>query len=163
MDLRQELKECLKGRVCLLGVGNSVYGDDALGIQLAAQLSKRFEECSTQPDVIEAGMMPERYVGRIIDDNQYDSVVFLDAVDFEGEAGSVLVANSEEMVSRFPQISTHKISLGMLATWVESSGTTKAWLIGIQPGLMKMGQGITQAVQDTIDVLVEVIYDLWCE
>ena len=147
----------------MLGVGNSDFGDDSLGNQFATQLLKRFEHCSEQPDIIDVGMLPERFVSRIIDDIKYDTVVFLDAVDFSAEVGSVLVANAEEMGSRFPQISTHKISLGMLATWLESNGATKAWLIGIQPGLMKMGQGITETVQSTIDLLVDVIYDLWSE
>jgi len=146
-----------------LGVGNSDFGDDSLGNQFAAQLLRRFEYCSEQPDIIDVGMLPERFVSRIIDDIKYDSVVFLDAVDFDSEVGSVLVANAEEMGSRFPQISTHKISLGMLATWLESNGVTKVWLIGIQPGLMKMGQGITEEVQSTIDILVDEIYALWCE
>jgi hydrogenase 3 maturation protease len=143
-------------------VGNPDYGDDGLGIRLAESLAKRFENYPNAPAVIDCGTMPERYVGRLADEG-YELIVFLDAVEFGGEPGAVLVANSEEMASRFPQISTHKIALGMLATWVEANGTTKARLIGVQPESLKMGQELTPAVQQTLAVLEELLFDLWLE
>ena len=42
--------------------------------------------------------------------------------------------------TRYPQISTHKISLGVLAGFVESNGVTKAWLLGVQPESLKQGE-----------------------
>jgi hydrogenase 3 maturation protease len=145
-----------------MGVGSTDYGDDGFGIRLAEKLEQNLGNRPNAPVVIDAGTMPERYTGRIADEG-YDSLVFLDAVDFGGEPGAVLVANSEEMASRFPQISTHKISLGMLANWIEASGTTKAWLIGVQPESLKMGQGVSPTVQNTLDILEELLSDIWCE
>ena len=66
------------------------------------------------PDVIVAGTAPDRYVGRVADDG-FDHVVFLDAVDFGGAPGSAVFLSANEIAGRFPQISTHKISLGALA------------------------------------------------
>jgi len=143
-------------------VGNPDFGDDGLGIHLAEMLAKRLENYPNPPLVIDAGMMPERYIGRIADEG-FDLLVFIDAVEFGGEPGSVLVADSEEMASRFPQISTHKISLGILANWVEASGTTKARLIGVQPESLVMGQDLTPTVQKTLEVLEELLCELWCE
>ena len=145
-----------------MGVGNPDFGDDGLGIRLAEMLAKRLENLPNPPVVIDAGMMPERYIGRIADEG-FDLLVFVDAVEFGGEPGSVLVADSEEMASRFPQISTHKISLGILANWVEASGTTKARLIGVQPESLVMGQDLTPTVQKTLEVLEELLCELWCE
>jgi hydrogenase 3 maturation protease len=145
-----------------MGVGSTDYGDDGFGIRLAEKLAVKLANRPNAPVVIDAGTMPERYTGRIADE-AYDSLTFLDAVDFGGEPGDVLVANSEEMASRFPQISTHKISLGMLANWIESSGVTKAWLIGVQPESLRMGRGISPTVQDSLDILEELLSDIWCE
>ncbi len=64
------------------------------------------------PDVVFAGTAPERLV-RHCADKGFDHLVFLDAVDFGGRAGSVVFLDSQEMAARFPQISTHKISLGI--------------------------------------------------
>lgn len=148
--------------MCLVGVGNPEQGDDGLGVSLAAALSRRLERVPNAPAVIDAGMLPERFVGRVAEEG-YDSLVFLDAVDFGAEPGSVLVADGEEMASRFPQVSTHKISLGMLASWVESNGKTKARLVGVQPESMKFGQGLTPTVQKTLEVLEELLCDAWRE
>ena len=161
-DLRQELRECVTGRVCLMGVGNPDCGDDGLGVRLAESLAKRLEHLPNAPAVIDGGMNPERFIGRVADGG-FDSLVFLDAVDFGAEPGSVLVADSTEMASRFPQISTHKISLGVLAGWVEASGNTKARLIGVQPESLKMGQELTPTVQVTLEIIEELLCDLWCE
>jgi len=161
-DLQEELRKCAMGRVCLMGVGNPDCGDDGLGMRLAEALAKRLGHLPNAPVVIDGGMTPERYVGRVADGG-FDTLVFLDAVDFGGEPGSVLVADSAEMASRFPQISTHKISLGVLAGWVEASGKTKARLIGIQPESLKMGRELTPSVQRALEIIEELLCNVWCE
>ncbi len=55
----------------------------------------------------------------------------------------MVLLNSDEMTARFPQISTHKISLGLLAKRVEANGTTKAWLLGVQPESLRPGEELT--------------------
>ena len=39
-DLRQQLNETLRGRVCIVGVGNVAGGDDGAGVRLAEGLLK---------------------------------------------------------------------------------------------------------------------------
>ena len=39
-SIREQLSQILVGRVCLIGVGNADYGDDAVGLMLAEQLSQ---------------------------------------------------------------------------------------------------------------------------
>ena len=80
MDLRDQLKPCLRGRVCFMGVGNVAYGDDAFGIRLAERL-----QAIGIPNVIAAGTTPERWVSRLADPG-FDHVIFLDAVEFGGAA-----------------------------------------------------------------------------
>ena len=70
---------------------------------------------------------------------------------------------SEEMEGRFPQVSTHKISPGLLARWIEAGGTTKTWLLGIQPGSLKPSRGLTKDVQVTFDILEKLLCKLWIQ
>ncbi len=37
-DLGEQLRQCLAGRVCLLGLGNEDFGDDGLGVRLGERL-----------------------------------------------------------------------------------------------------------------------------
>jgi hydrogenase maturation protease len=153
-DLREQLEQCLRGRVCLMGLGNVDYGDDGFGVRLAEELLT-----AGLPEgwrAVVAGTTPERSIGRVADEG-CDRLVFLDAVEFGGAAGSVLLLDSGEMAARFPQISTHKISLGLLAKWAEANGTTKVWLLGVQPESLGTGQQLTPRVQETLDALSELL------
>jgi hydrogenase maturation protease len=154
-DLREQIQQCLQGHVCFMGLGNVDYGDDGFGVRLAEKL-----EAEGLSDVIIAGTMPERLTGTVADNN-YDYLLFLDAAEFGAAPGSVIFLNAEEMVARFPQISTHKISLGLLAKWIEDSCKTRAFLLGVQPESLKNVQELTPTVQTSLEVLSELLFELW--
>jgi hydrogenase maturation protease len=153
-DLDQQLRECLKGRVCLMGLGNVDLGDDGFGVRLAEELV-----AAGVPDVIVAGTTMDRYLGSVVDEG-FDHLLFLDAVEFGGAPGSVVFLDSGEMAARFPQVSTHKISLGVWATWVEATGRTKAWLLGVQPESLKPSQSLTPTMQTTLASLRQLLCNL---
>ncbi len=137
--------------ICFLGLGNPDYADDGFGIRLAEELSK-----VGVPNVLIAGTEPERYLGQIVD-RQFGDLVFLDAVDFGGKPGSLVVLGAEEMRARFPQISTHKISLGTLATIVQANGKTRVWLVGVQPESLEQGRNLTPAIQKTLELAKDLL------
>ena len=154
MNLRDQLESTLQGRVCIIGIGNPHYGDDGLGMKLAEELSD-----AGVVDIIVAGTIPETYIGAVCE-HEFDHVLFVDAVEFGAEPGSVVFLGADEIESRFPQISTHKMSVGMLAKFVESNGITKAWLLGVQPGSAREGQGLSPKVQESLNVLRELLFRL---
>jgi hydrogenase maturation protease len=138
-----------------MGIGNVDYGDDGFGVYLAQRL-----DAEGVPEVVVAGNTPERFIGRIADEG-YDAVVFLDAVEFGGAPGSAVLLNSDEMATRFPQVSTHKISVGLLSKWVESNGVTKARLLGVQPESLRAGAQLTTTMQTTLDALANLLCDIF--
>ena len=153
-DLRQQLRELLQGGVCLMGLGNVDCGDDGFGVSLAEALLE-----ANVPDVIVAGTTPEDCVGRIAD-RGFDNLVFLDAVEFDAPPGSVVLLNAREIFARYPQISTHKISLGVLAKWIRATTGMKVWLLGVQPQSIRQGQTLTPAVSATLDLLRILLLEL---
>ncbi|MGA2482091.1 MAG: hydrogenase maturation protease [Candidatus Acidiferrales bacterium] len=155
--LRQQLEQCLTGCVCLMGLGNVDYGDDGFGVRLAEELLAAGLPEGWQAVV--AGTTPERWIGRVADGG-CENLVFLDAVEFGGAPGSAVFLDSGEMAARFPQISTHKISLGLLAKWAGANGTTRAWLLGVQPESLGAGQQLTPTAQKTLDALCELLRGL---
>jgi hydrogenase maturation protease len=193
-DLREQLQQCFRGRVSLIGVGNVESGDDGFGVRLAEALAAKseirnpklegksksegrnlfaenadsdfelrasfgFRASSFGFEILLAGANPERFIGEITDAG-FDHLIFLDAVEFGGAPGSVVFLNAKQMANRFPQISTHKISLGMLAKWAESNGTTRAWLLGVQPESLKSGASLTPTVQRTLEMLAELLSEM---
>ena len=155
--LREHIQSSLPGRVCFMGLGNVEGGDDGFGVRLAEELER-----AGVPDVIAGGKTPERLAGRCVAEG-FDHHVFLDAVDVGAAPGSVVFLNSQEMAARFPQISTHRISLGMLAKYVESSGKTRAWLLGAQPATLRRAPAISPALQSTVTALTELIAGVMSE
>jgi len=153
-DLREQLEECFRGRVCLMGLGNIDYGDDGLGVRMSERLS-----AAGLPDVIVAGTMPERFIDSATAES-FDYLIFLDAVEFGAPPGSAVFLDAEEMAARFPQISTHKISLGLLAKLVEEKGITKARLLGVQPESIKTGGELSPVARETVDLLCGLILDV---
>jgi hydrogenase maturation protease len=103
--------------------------------------------------VVVTGTAPDRYT-RQLRDAGFDTVLFLDAVEFGAAPGSVALFNSGEMRARFPQVSTHKLSLGLLAQLIEANGRTRVWLLGVQPGSLAAGSVLSEAVENTQGLLV---------
>jgi hydrogenase maturation protease len=149
-DLREQLRQIFQGRVCFMGLGNPDYGDDGFGVYLAQLLID-----AGVSDVILAGKSPEKRLDQL---SGFDHVIFLDAVDLGTAPGAVALLESSQMAARFPQVSTHKLSLGLLARWIESNEKTRAWLLGAQPEHMQ-GTQLTSTLQKTLQLLMGLLID----
>jgi hydrogenase maturation protease len=168
-NLRAQLKTALKGRLCLVGIGHVEQSDDGLGVALAEALVASglprlmpaegpcLDRQGPQVSIAVAGISPECWLGCL---GHFDAVIFLDAVDFSAAPGSVAWWNAGEIRARFPQVSTHKLSLGLLASLAESNGHTRAWLLGVQPQSLCPGGPISKPVQTTLDLLCALILSL---
>jgi hydrogenase maturation protease len=154
MELAEELRRRLTGRVAVVGVGNPDLGDDGAGVRLAERLAAR-----GLPDVLAAGSTPERWLARLARDG-YRHVLFLDAVDAGAEPGAVLWADAASAASRFPQLSTHKLSLGTLARLLAADGGPDASLLGIQVARLAPGTGLSPTVETTVRILTDLLSDL---
>jgi hydrogenase maturation protease len=138
----------LYGRVGFLGIGNVDRADDGAGILLASLLRER-----GVGDVYDGGVTPEKMIFTL-NRGGYNTVVFLDAVDAGAEPGAVVIASSGEFKSRFPQVSTHKLSLLTLAQLLDTPDNAHVWLIGIQPQTIEWGTtAVSDAVGSTIHLL----------
>lgn len=187
-DLREQLWQLLQGRVCFVGLGNVDYADDGFGVRLAEKLKSEDRNPKTGANpkcedrnedlrcvhsdfgfrvsafgfgglVVVAGTTPERFIGRVAEEG-FDNVIFLDAVEFGGTPGSVVLLDSDQMATRFPQISTHKLSLGLLARQIEAKGLSKVWLLGVQPKSLRQGEKLSPAVQATLELMLALVRDV---
>ena len=155
-DLKEEHQDAMAGRTALVGIGNTDLGDDALGVRLAEHLQR-----SGVSTAVVAGTVPENIAG-VLSRGGYDNVVFLDAVDFGAAPGSVVLLDAAEIQSRFPQVSTHKISLGMTARVIESESRTRVWLLGVQPESLRTGSEMSEPVKQTLKLLASLLTGVLC-
>lgn len=152
-NLRDELRRHVTGRVCLVGVGNPDRGDDAFGPRLAAAVRDRGYR-----DVIVAERTPERWMGWLTG-GDFDTILFLDAVDMRATPGDAIFLESTQIAARYPQVSTHTLSLGTLARLIEATGRTRVFLLGVQPQGVGEGSELSASVRTTAEILGDLLLE----
>ena len=157
-NLPQQLARILQGRAAVVGVGNVARGDDGVGVRLA-ELIRELRLPLAGLRVVVAGSSPERIL-TALSGGEFAHVLFLDAVEFGGEPGAVILLDSAGMIARWPQISTHQLSLGLLAQMIEAGGATKAWLLGVQPASLSTGAGLSPKVQAAAELLADLFAEV---
>ncbi len=143
-------ERCL-GRVCVVGVGNSQRADDGAGVFIAQTL-----QAAGLEDVIVADTTPERWMTTLTA-GAYDTLLFVDAVSVPAEPGAAVLMDAAEIQSQFPQVSTHRISLGTLARLVASESGARVFLLGVRPGSLGQQPGLSPAVEKTARCLAEIL------
>ena len=145
-----EFKSKLAGkRILLLGVGNRLRGDDAVGSLMVDCL-----EGKVDIPLIDAGDVPENYLGPI-EEASAEVVLVVDATDMGGEVGDVAIFDIEQVQSM--SVSTHTANLGLLFQVMPPERRPQVILLGIQPGTMELGQGLSESVQETLESLAEIL------
>jgi hydrogenase maturation protease len=156
----QQLAQCLEGRICFVGLGNPELGDDAAGIVLLEQLQHRLGQTgggrfpSSELGFLLAGTQPESHLHHLTHGG-WKHVVLLDAADFGAPPGSVALLDRSELRARFPQSSTHRLSLGMLAELIEAGGHTRAWLLAMQPASLRRLAQLSPLLERAIAALAD--------
>jgi hydrogenase maturation protease len=147
--LSDALGRRLTGRVVLVGIGNPVLGDDAAGGLVA-----RGVRGTPGIDVVESDDVPERDVLRIVSERP-DVVVLVDAVDLHAPPGSVAVLEPDHLTGYLP--TTHRVPLSLIATLIRRTTAADVFVLGIQPGKMTPGVGVSPEVNHSVDVLVQML------
>lgn len=150
MDLVSRIEKVLGGPVCIVGVGNYIRRDDAVGLYLVDRLRK---DCTDIDGVefLNAEDVIESYVFEIAD-KPCGSVLLVDAVSSKNEPGSVLFGELDEFESMIKDLSTHKLSMKLAGKIWKEKGK-KTYLLGIEALDTDFGEGLTDAVKKSADML----------
>ena len=140
------LKEHLNGKVVILGVGNRLRNDDAIGSLLTERIKEKVPYI-----VYDAGAAPENYLGKIIKDKP-DNVVIIDAVDFGAKPGEygILEGSAIETVNLF---STHNASISLTINYLQSNFKTDIIILAIQPKNISFGDSLSPEITKTLETL----------
>ena len=84
-------------------------------------------------------------------------VLMLDAVETGSAAGSAVFLDAGQIKNRYPQISTHRVALGTLARLIESGGSARVWLLGVQPRSTELGAELSETVRATLEILKDLL------
>lgn len=141
----------LKGKVIVLGIGNTLRSDDGLGSILANRIKDRVPFL-----VWDVGVSPENYLGKIVKEKP-DTVVIIDAVDFGGLPGEFRVLEAED-IKTTNLFSTHNASIEILINYLQTHLKVDIIILIIQPKSLALGNELTAEVTRTLDKLEKWFY-----
>ena len=157
MDAKKQLFEQLK-KLCdsttlIVGIGNTLKGDDGAGPLVCEQLSGKV--CA---ELIDAGTVPENYIQTIIK-KAPQNMLIIDAIDFGAPAGTINIFKPEQLNSS--AFSTHTLSPRLFADMVCQEIKVDVYFVGIQPAQMQLGQPQSEQVDEAIQWLAGTLAEIF--
>ncbi|MEM3402440.1 MAG: hydrogenase maturation peptidase HycI [Candidatus Hadarchaeales archaeon] len=151
-----ELKDFLKDgkKIVVVGVGNELRGDDGVGVAVANILKKKMGDRVT---VLLGGMAPENITGKIKRLNP-SHLIFIDAADFGGSPGDVIIADPHSIT--WKSISTHTLPLSMISEYLKKEMGVKVLLLGIQVEQSIFGSEMGPKVAKAVDKVTSIFEEL---
>lgn len=147
LDTLGHLKLHLQGKVVIVGIGNTLRGDDGIGSLLAARIQDKVPHI-----VYDASSSPENYLGKIIKDRP-GTILLIDAVDFGGQAGEFRMLEGED-VQTVNFFSTHDASISLAISYLKNSlPEADIIILAIQPKVLVFGDKLSPEITKTLEKL----------
>lgn len=158
--LLSDIKNVVSHDCCLVGMGNFLKSDDAVGLYIIESVKKAvgsMDGIFNVEDVIEA------YVFKIAE-MECSNVVVIDAVKAHAETGSIIFGRLEDEFEELGgTLSTHKLALKMSGR-IFNEHNKVTYLLGVVVDNTDFGAELSQPVRESADVLIKLIIDaLNCE
>lgn len=139
----------MKGRVVVVGVGDSRRGDDGVGPMMARLLAEAGVE-----DVIDGGPSPEIETWRVRE-SKPDSVLFIDAADVGGEPGEAALLLPSDL--RATGFDTHRAPLKLTMEYLENELGCECCLLAVQPHDVREGASMCAEVEHSAGNLAGIL------
>ncbi len=147
----------IKPRILIAGVGNIFLGDDAFGVEVVQELSKRTLPPHVQ--VVDFGIRGLDLAYALLEN--YEAVILVDAVPRGGEPGQVYVIEPEKSAadnsgSSGPLIETHRMEPARVLQLVSAMGghVHRLLVVGCEPTPLDeysdIQQGLSEAVRAAV-------------
>jgi hydrogenase 3 maturation protease len=132
-------------RSVIIGVGNRLRGDDAVGCAALDELAG-FDRAA----LFDVGSSPENYIEPVAR-LKPARILFVDACDFGGKPGEFRLfgrAALEELA--YGLLSTHTLPLHLTVEMLAQETGAGIELLGIQPSCLEFNQPLSEAVRSAL-------------
>jgi len=145
-------------KVAVIGIGQSLRGDDAVGLEAIRQWREKFPETASRPEVqIEASEMPGLALLDTL--NEVDAAILVDAI--QGSTPGLIHCLSEEELAAFTSDSKSAHGWGVAETLRLRKKLTDAKanirIIGIEVEQTEIGAGLSKVVEDALPKVCEAL------
>jgi hydrogenase 3 maturation protease len=153
-QLFEQLSKLRDSSSLVIGIGNTLKGDDGAGPFVCEQLQK----VSIKAEIIDAGTVPENYIQRIIK-KAPESLLIIDAMDFRAPPGTIKIFKPEQLNSSVT--STHTLSPRLFADVVSQDIKADVYFVGIQPAHIRLGDSMSPQVCQAARQLAQILIDVF--
>ncbi|MDD5557911.1 MAG: hydrogenase maturation protease [bacterium] len=136
-------------RIVLVGVGNTLRGDDGAGSVLAARLRAAGKRLA-----FDAGAAPENHAGPVAASSP-ETVIIADAARFGGAAGEARLFAPGRLAPG--GLSTHDPSAALLARYLGERCGCEVVILGIEPASAKFGDGLGREAEASVAALEAIL------
>jgi hydrogenase 3 maturation protease len=138
----------------VIGVGNRMRGDDAVGCMVIDELAG-FDLAAT----IDAGNAPENYI-QPVTQLAPGRVLVVDACDLGARPGEFRLLDRRAIEDlSYGLLSTHTLPLTLTIEMLVQETGAEVQLLGIQPGRIEFGQGLSEEVAQALPAVVRFVRD----
>lgn len=144
-------------RIVVVGLGNTVLGDDGVGVHVA--MACRKPEWGDAVEVLDGGTVGLALLPRLSD---ADGVIFVDAARLNAPSGTVRVIEGEALESFLASLSrsAHDVGLSDLVDALRLTAPveqTRA-LVGIQAECVEWAETLSSSVSDAIPAAIAAVH-----
>jgi hydrogenase maturation protease len=153
-DWRAQLRDTVADvgtAVHLVGVGNELRADDAVGLEIVSALRSRLGPAKSGVEIHGCSPSPERLLARLA--LSKGRIVVFDAVEASADPGEVVFRPMGD--TRYGFFGTHNIPLKLVPGLSER--LSDVYLVGVQPASLEVGVGLSDAVRKSVNQIVAVV------
>ena len=143
------LKTLFQGKVVIVGIGNTLRGDDGFGPALISRLKGKVKAVC-----LDAGSAPENYSGKIIKEKP-DTILIVDALHLGKSPGEFEILKKDDIVKS--GFSTHDISPNMFIEYLQDQTHADIYMLGLQPKNVSFGEGMCDSVKAAVEEITNLI------
>ncbi len=138
LNVYRLLARCVCSKIAVLGIGNILRRDDAVGLAVVDKLSTLINDPLVV--VINCQHAPENFTG-YVKRVEPTCIILVDAADFGAFPGDARIFQLNELEGS--SVITHKASLLTLGEYLQSELNCCIFVIGIQPADCNFGSGLS--------------------
>lgn len=139
-----------KIRLAIIGVGNELRGDDALGLAVVHRLQQEFPVVD-EVLLIDAGAMPENFICPLRNFAPH-LILIIDAADMGKLPGTIALIQANQISNA--RFSTHGIPFDFLIAYLELEIGCSTAILGVQPTTMFFTAPLSTVVHEAVEKLV---------
>ena len=143
-----------KRRVALLGVGNSMRGDDGVGPRIIELLETRPIESVL---LLNTQSVPEAFIGKV-EEFKPTHILLIDAANFNGAPGETRLITGEQIGGQ--AFSTHTLPLNIFIAYIEETLSVSVLLLAIQPLSVTLGKPMSEPVEAAANLVADMLYEI---